>query len=100
MKNTDNKLIDINPLGFPDRLKILFAELIDDSDYKKKHNARKTLVRMGKTIIPDIHKLLNSNSVLIRKEAAKVVQLIADLRSIPKLIILLDDTDFDIRWIA
>lgn len=100
MKKTENKANDISDVKLPGNLAILIAELIDDSDYKKKHDARKTLVKMGKTIIPDIHKLLNSNSVLIRKEAAKVVQLIADLRSVPKLIILLDDTDFDIRWIA
>jgi len=33
-------------------------------------------------------------------EAAKIVELIADRRSIPFLIGLLDDTIFDIRWIA
>jgi HEAT repeat protein len=100
MKITANNLNDINPQQFPDDLRILIAELIDDSDYKKKQNARKSLVKMGKTIIPDIHKLLNSENVSIRKEAAKLVQLIADLRSIPALISLLDDNEFDIRWIA
>ena len=33
-------------------------------------------------------------------EAAKIVELIADKRSIPFLIILLDDKEFEIRWIA
>jgi HEAT repeat protein len=33
-------------------------------------------------------------------EAAKVVELIADRRSIPFLINLLDDKEFEIRWIA
>jgi HEAT repeat protein len=100
MKNTENIQTDISYDKLPGNLAILIAELIDDSDYKKKHEARKSLVRLGKTIIPDIHKLLKSERVLVRKEAAKVVQLIADLRSIPKLITLLEDTDFDIRWIA
>jgi HEAT repeat protein len=33
-------------------------------------------------------------------EAAKIVELIADRRSIPLLINLLDDKEFEIRWIA
>jgi HEAT repeat protein len=33
-------------------------------------------------------------------EAAKIVELIADRRSIPFLINLLDDKEFEIRWIA
>jgi hypothetical protein len=55
---------------------------------------------MGKTIIPQMHKLLGSKNDLLRKRAARVVKLIADSRSVPFLIGLLDDKDFDIRWIA
>ena len=55
---------------------------------------------MGKTIIPQLHKLLDSENGLLRMEAAKVVALIADRRSIPILTNLLDDKEFEIRWIA
>jgi hypothetical protein len=55
---------------------------------------------MGKTIIPELHKLLVSKNYLIRTEAAKIVELIADKRSIKLLIGLLEDTEFEIRWIA
>jgi HEAT repeat protein len=55
---------------------------------------------MGKTIIPKLHRLLNSENALLRMEAAKIVELIADRRSIPFLINLLDDKEFEIRWIA
>lgn len=37
---------------------------------------------------------------MLRMEAAKIVELIADRRSIPLLINLLDDKEFEIRWIA
>ena len=33
-------------------------------------------------------------------EAAKIIELIANRTSIPVLIDLLEDTEFDIRWIA
>lgn len=55
---------------------------------------------MGKTIISQMHKLLDSENDSLRMEAAKIIELIADRRSIPLLINLLDDTKFDIRWIA
>ena len=100
MKKANNHTVNIASSNSHDTLTSLFKELTDDTDFKKKQNARNTLVKMGKSIIPDLHKLLNSKSVLIRKEAAKVVQIIADIRSIPVLINLLDDTEFDIRWIA
>jgi HEAT repeat protein len=100
MKKNDDHGIDLAPSNSHQHLVDLINELTDDSDFKKKHNARNTLVKMGKTIIPELHKLLASKNVLIRKEVVKVVELIADLRSIPLLISLLDDQDFDIRWIA
>jgi len=58
------------------------------------------MVRMGKTIIPQMHKMLDSENNMLRMEAAKIVELISDRRSIPLLIGLLDDKEFEIRWIA
>ncbi len=51
-------------------------------------------------ITPKIHKLLNSENDAARMEAVKMVELIADRKSIPFLIGLLDDEVFDIRWMA
>ena len=47
-----------------------------------------------------MHKLANSGDVLDRMEAVKIIELIANRMSIPVLIDLLDDNEFDIRWIA
>lgn len=82
-----------------DTLKLVM-ELLMPEDYTLKHNARLTLVKMGKKIIPQLHKQLSSSNGLLRKEVAKVVEMVGDRRSIPYLITLLDDPDFDIRWIA
>jgi HEAT repeat protein len=100
MIKIDNSEIDINLKGFPENLVKLIIGLTDDKKYSKKHNTRDALVKMGKTIIPQMHKLLASENSLLRKEVAKVVELIADRRSIPFLINLLDDKESDIRWIA
>jgi HEAT repeat protein len=86
--------------GFPESLVKLINELLVTDDYSKKLSARETLVEMHKTIIPQMHKLLDSEDDLLRMEAAKIVELIADRRSIPFLLKLLDDTVFEIRWIA
>lgn len=86
--------------SFPENLLKLINESVDTNDYRKKMSARETLVKMGKTIIPQMHKLLDSENDLLRMEATKIVELIADRRSIPFLLRLLDDTIFDIRWIA
>jgi hypothetical protein len=47
-----------------------------------------------------MHKLLTSKNTLLRKNAAQIVELIADKRSVPLLISLLHDPESDIRWIA
>jgi HEAT repeat protein len=100
MKNSDTPEIDINMDEFPDNLIKHINELIDDKNFPDKHNARIALVKLGKTIIPIMHKLLSSGVGRIRLEAAKVVELIADKRSIPLLIGLLEDKETGIRWIA
>jgi len=86
--------------GFPYNLVKLINESLDTDYYNIKMSARETLVKMGKTIIPQMNKLLDSENDLLRMEAAKIVDLIADRRSIPFLLRLLDDKIFDIRWIA
>ena len=96
IKEESNNIIN----DFPHNLVKIINESLDTNDYTKKLSARETLVKMDKTIIPQMHKLLDSENDLLRMEAAKIVELIADRRSIPFLLRLLDDTIFDIRWIA
>ncbi len=100
MKKTDAPLIGINLDDFPDKLVKLIIGLLDDKDYPDKHNARIALVKLGKPIIPYMHRLLSSEDSVIRMEAAKVVEQIADRRSIRLLIGLLEDKEIGIRWIA
>jgi hypothetical protein len=100
MKKIDSTKIDIDLKDFPEGIVKLIAGLLDDKNFSIKHEARDTLVNMGSAIIPQMHKLLASKNVLLRKNAAKIVELIADRKSIPLLINLLYDTESDIRWIA
>jgi hypothetical protein len=100
MKKINEERISNSLDDFPDNLVKLINESLDTDDYIKKISARETLVKMGKTIIPQMHKLLDSENDSLRMEAAKIVELIADRRSIPFLLRLLEDTIFDIRWIA
>jgi HEAT repeat protein len=91
MKKNNDTEIDNALDNFPDSLGKIVRVLF---------NARNTLVKMGKTIIPQMHSLVKSENGLIRMEAAKIVELVADRRSIPVLISLLNDKEFEIRWIA
>ena len=100
MKKVDITEIDNALNDFPINLAKLIKGSLDTKNSGKKLAARSTLVRIGKTIIPQLHKLLDSENVLLRMEVAKIVELIADRRSIPLLINLLDDKEFEIRWIA
>jgi len=100
MKKGDITEIDNALNDFPVNLAKLIKVSLDTRNSGEKLAARSSLVRMGKTIIPKMHKLLDSENGLIRMEAAKIVELIADRRSIPLLINLLADEEFEIRWIA
>src|SRR5664280_3025224 len=86
MKEIDNTEIDNALDDFPGNLAKLIKESLDTKNSDKKLAARSTLVRMGKTIVPQLHRLLDSKNGLLRSEASKIVELIADRRSIPFLI--------------
>ena len=100
MKNNDKIEIDKSLKGFPDNQISLIKELLYSNNSVKKIAARSDLVKMGKSLIPQLYKLLDSQNGLLRMEAAKIVELIADRKSIPFFINLLDDKVFEIRWIA
>jgi len=93
-------LSDICLYDTPGKLDKLISVIIIDDDYRKTHNARISLVKMGKTILPQLHKLAASENGLIRIQAAKLIQIAADERSINVMISLLNDNEFDIRWTA
>jgi hypothetical protein len=92
--------IDKALTGFPQNLDFLIRESIDNEYPRKKIIAREILVHKGKSFLPQIHTLLESKNVMLRMEAVKIVELIGDRRSVPFLINLLNDNEFEIRWIA
>jgi hypothetical protein len=100
MKKNNEEEISYSPGDLPDNLVKLINGSLNTKDFSKRLSARETLVKMGKTIIPQMHKLLSSGNDSLRMEAAKITELIADRRSIPIFLRLLDDPVFDIRWIA
>ena len=50
--------------------------------------------------INEMHSFLLLKNELLKQELEKIVNVISDKRSIPALINLLDDNEFDVRWIA
>jgi len=100
MKKSEIADIDNDLKDLPINLVKLIKTSLDTKSSVNKLAARNKLVKMGKTIIPQMHKLLSSENDLLRMEAAKIIELIADKRSIHSLINMLDDKEFEIRWIA
>ncbi len=62
MNKNNSTEIDNNLKDFPDNLTSLIEESLDSKSSEKKLAVRSALVRMGKTIIPQNTKLLNSDS--------------------------------------
>ena len=81
-------------------LRSLAPELFDEESFRSRINARNRLVNMGKKILPQLHDLSQTSNGDLRKMVVKIVELISDTESIPVFIILLEDTEFEIRWIA
>jgi HEAT repeat protein len=99
MKKTHDTETGINLNDTPDNLLKQITALLEDSNYPDSHNIT-ALGNLGKSIIPQLHEILCSEHGHIRLEAVKVVKNIADKRSIPVLIYLLDDNETGIRWVA
>jgi HEAT repeats len=100
MKKSEESEIGNALKNLPGNLATLIKESLDSKNPGKKLEARSSLVNMGKNIVPQMHKLVESKSDLLRMETAKIIELISDRRSIPFFINLLDDKEFEIRWIA
>jgi hypothetical protein len=100
MKKIHSPEIGINPNDSPHDLLKQISGLLEDGNYPDIHNTITALGNLGKSIIPFLHEILCSEKGHIRLEAVKVVKSIADRRSIPVLIYLLDDSETGIRWVA
>ena len=100
METKQIQKIDINTNGFPEPMLKLVSDLLEAKNFRHRISDWNKLVSMGKEILPYAHRLIKSENNAIRKEATKLIELIADKQSIPKLIALLDDEESDIRWIA
>lgn len=63
-------------------------------------DARNQLVKMGREILPYMHKLLKSKEKQLRWEAAKTIEIIGNPKSIPYLLDMLKEQQTEFRWIA
>jgi HEAT repeat protein len=91
---------ELETFGFDDQTMDRLYRLVSLNNYHEHIKAQDELAAMGKEILPVMYTLMNSNSAILRKEAAKIMKLIADRTSIPVAIGMLEDSFGDIRWIA
>lgn len=88
--------LDLN--DFTEDVLALVPDLEDHGAVRRE--AREKLIDLGPDILPQMYKLLELENFQLRWEAAQVIKFIASEESIPILITLLNDVDFDIRRIA
>lgn len=100
MKRYTEEKIELKEYGFPGRTQKLLTSLISLDNYPAHMKARDKLVKQGESILPVMHKLTESRSDIIRREAAKILKLLAHRSSIPVAIKLLEDRESENRWIA
>ncbi len=80
-------------------IEVLINSLSTRKD-KLREGARHTLVAMGKPAISFLIKALKNKKALVRWEAAKALEEIADPETAPRLVAALENDDFDVRWLA
>ena len=74
---------------------------LESEDVKVRTRARKSLVTIGKQAVPSLSLVLeNSKIYKARWEAAKALNEISDLKSIPILVKALEDPESDVAWLA
>ncbi len=100
MKTTEDIEIELKQLGISKKIKTYLSALIDVKNYEQHTKTRKEMVQKGEKILPAMHKLMKSDHKVIRKEAIKIIELIAHKSSIPFVIKMLEDHETEIRWIA
>jgi HEAT repeat protein len=100
MNKYSEEKLELRGYGFSDQMTDLLERLVSLHNYHEHISAKHQLEKQGKDILPVMHTLTESGSVVIRKEAMKLIKLVGDRSSIPYAIRLLEDIDGDIRWIA
>jgi len=85
---------------FPENIAQLFHHLQQETNTIARIDAKNSLEKMGKSILPYLNKLLFVHDEMFRREVAKIMEFIADKTSIPVFIDLLEDSDGGIRWTA
>ncbi len=63
-------------------------------------DSKETWFQLNSSVVLQMDKTLSARNELVKNEVAKTVSMIADKKSIPALISLLKDPEFDVRWIA
>lgn len=77
------------------------VNLLESEDEKVRTRARKSLVTIGKKAVPSLSLVLENSKVYkARWEAAKALNEIGDLKSIPTLVKALEDPESDVAWLA
>jgi hypothetical protein len=100
MKKLHYPDIGINPDDSPEILLRQITGLLESGNNPDIHKTIIALGNKGTSIVPLLHEIICSEIGHIRVEAVKVLKYLADKRSIPLLIYLLDDSETGIRWIA
>jgi HEAT repeat protein len=75
----------------------LIAVLADESD-RVRYFAREALSRIGRPAVRGLLDVLESRSVIVRRETVRVLQAIGDREAIPALERRRDDEDDEVRW--
>ncbi|MDD4740197.1 MAG: HEAT repeat domain-containing protein [Bacteroidales bacterium] len=100
MNSREEEKNELRQYGFPEEVLQQLYELTDVDDYDLHLKARRRFADGGEAVLPVMHKLLHSKQRVIRKQAAKVLELIAHPSSIDELLAMLEDDVSGIRWIA
>jgi len=77
----------------------LLAEL-GAREVTRRHHARRALVRLGETALPDLLEVVAGGEFMVRWEAVKTLGEMALPGSVPGLIGALEDDEQDVRWLA
>jgi len=69
-------------------------------DHRKRSRARSRLVALGTLATPQLQACLSAPRRMVRWEAAKTLEEIADPAAAGTLVLALEDKDVDVRWLA